>query len=113
RFQIPVPENASVGPILTLSPDGRRLAFLAGGRLWVHFLESGESRELTEAEGGPVWSTDSRFVGYASQGKLKRIEATGGSPQTVADLRGSWGAGAWNQDGVIVFGSPIGLFRVP
>jgi Tol biopolymer transport system component len=113
RFQIPVPENASVGPILTLSPDGRRLAFLAGGRLWVDFLESGESRELTEAEGGPVWSPDSRFVGYASQGKLKRIEATGGSPQTVADLRGSWGAGAWNRDGVIVFGSPIGLFRVP
>jgi protein kinase-like protein len=24
-----------------------------------------------------------------------------------------WAGGAWNQDGVIVFGSPIGLFRVP
>jgi Tol biopolymer transport system component len=111
RFQIPVP--AEVGPILSLSPDGRKLAFLAGGHLWVHFLESGESRELTEAERSPCWSPDSRFIGYVHQGKLKKIEATGGSPQTVADLPGPWGGGAWNQDGVIVFGAPGGLFRVP
>ena len=34
----------------SLSPDGRKLAFIAGGRLWVHSLESGESRDLTAAE---------------------------------------------------------------
>src|SRR6266446_6209943 len=113
RFQIPAPENATLGPYLNLSPDGRKLVFLAGGRLWVHFLESGESRQST-ADGAPFWSPDSRFIGYASQGKLKKIEATGGPPQTVADLPGArWAGGAWNQDGVIVFGSPIGLFRVP
>jgi Tol biopolymer transport system component/DNA-binding winged helix-turn-helix (wHTH) protein len=118
RFQIPAPENATLGPFLKLSPDGRKLAFETAGRaetrrLWVHFLESGESRDLTAAEGSPFWSPDSRFIGYASQGKLRKIEATGGPPQTVADLPGEWGAGAWNQDGVIVFGSPSGLFRVP
>jgi eukaryotic-like serine/threonine-protein kinase len=113
RFQIPAPENTTLGPWLSMSPDGRKLAFVAGGRLWVHFLESGESRDLTAAENLPFWSPDSRFIGYASQGKLKKIEATGGPPQTVADLHGSWGAGAWNQDNVIVFGSASGLFRVP
>jgi serine/threonine protein kinase/Tol biopolymer transport system component len=113
RFQIPAPGNTTLGPYLNLSPDGRKLAFLAGGRLWVHFLESGESRQLT-ADGLPFWSPDSRFIGYASQGKLKKIEATGGPSQTVADLPGArLAGGAWNQDGVIVFGSPIGLFRVP
>jgi eukaryotic-like serine/threonine-protein kinase len=113
RFSIPAPGNTTLGPYLKLSPDGHKLAFVAGDRLWVHFLESGESRQLT-ADGSPFWSPDSRFIGYASQGKLKKIEATGGPSQTVADLPGArWAGGAWNQDGVIVFGSPIGLFRVP
>ena len=107
RFQIPAPENTTLGPFLSLSPDGRKLAFVAGGRLWVHFLESGESRQF-EADGySPFWSPDSRFIGYASQGKLKKIEATGGPSQTVADLPGArFAGGAWNQDDVIVFGSP-------
>jgi eukaryotic-like serine/threonine-protein kinase len=114
RFQVQPEENTKLGPYLNLSPDGRKLAFLAAtGRLWVHFLESGESRQLT-ADGPPFWSPDSRFIGYASQGKLKKIEATGGPSQTVADLPvARWAGGAWNQDGVIVFGSHIGLFRVP
>ena len=82
--------------------------------MWVHFLESGESRQLAADGYSPFWSPDSRFFGYASQGKLKKIEATGGPSQTVADLPGArFAGGAWSQDGVIVFGSPIGLFRVP
>ena len=97
-----------------MSPDGRKLAFLVGGRLWVHYLESGESRDLTAADGSPSWSPDSRFIGYAFQNKVKKIEATGGPTQTVTDFSGSWGAGAWNRDDLIVFGAiPGGLFRVP
>ncbi|MCX6621930.1 MAG: hypothetical protein NTY38_12825, partial [Acidobacteria bacterium] len=114
HFQLPAPENAAA---FSISPDARKVAFFARNRLWVHFLESGESRDLTAAEGGvPFWSPDSRFLGYASQGKLKKIEATGGPPQTVTDLRSGypWGGGAWNQDDVIVFADvAAGLFRVP
>jgi serine/threonine-protein kinase len=114
RFQIQAPKNTTLGPILSLSPDGRKLAFRAEDRLWVHFLESGESRDLTTIGGVPFWSPDGRFIAYPSGGRLKRIEATGGTPQTVADLAGSWGPGAWNQDDVIVFGvQQVGLFRVP
>ena len=113
RFQIAAPENTGAP---CLSPDGRKLAFIVGHRLWVHFLESGESRELTATDGGvPFWSPDSRFIGYRSQTKLKKIEATGGPPQTVTDLRSNsqWGGGAWNQYDVIVFGDRLaGLFRV-
>jgi len=114
RFQIQAPENAALGPYLSLAPDGRKLAFLVRGRLWVHFLESGDSRDLTAADGSPFWSPDSLFIGYPSQGKLKKIAATGGTPQTVADFSDSWEAGAWSQDSVIVFGTfPHGFFRVP
>ena len=120
RFQISAPENTTLTMLISLSPDGRKLAFIANpggqdaGRLWVHFLESGESRDLTAANGSPFWSPDSRYIGYAFQNKLKKIEATGGPSQTVSDFAGSWGAGTWNRDDVIVFGdNPRGLFRVP
>ncbi|HEY9140358.1 MAG TPA: protein kinase [Bryobacteraceae bacterium] len=112
RFQIPAPENATFA-FPSLSPDGRKLAFWTGSRLWVHFLESGESRDLTAADGPSFWSPDSRFIAYASQGKLKKIEATGGPFQTVTDFSGQEAGGAWNQDGVIVFGTYPGvLFQV-
>jgi Tol biopolymer transport system component/predicted Ser/Thr protein kinase len=115
RFQIPAPENAALA--LSVSPDGRKLALLAGDRLWAHFLDAGEWRDLADAIGVvPFWSPDSRFIGYTSQGKLKKIEATGGPQQTVADLPVSLQGtltGAWNQDDVIVFANRSGLFRVP
>ena len=113
RFPIPAPENATLGSLLDVSPDGHKLAFLASGRLWVHFFESGESRNLTEARGTPFWSPDSRFIGYPFSGKLRKIEATGGVPQTVTELRGMWGGGAWSRDDLIVFSSRDALFRVP
>jgi Tol biopolymer transport system component/DNA-binding winged helix-turn-helix (wHTH) protein len=105
------------GLLPILSPDGRMAAFIMNSRLWIQLLESGESRDLTPADdASPFWSPDSRFIGYLFERKLKKIEAAGGLPQTVAELRADslFGAGAWNQDGVIVFGDRlIGLFRVP
>jgi len=114
RVQIPPPENTTVGALLSLSPDGRELAFTTGGRLWVYSLESGESRYLAAASGVPFWSPDSHFIGYPSVGKIKRVHATGGSSQTVADYRNRWGGGAWNQEDMIIFSDRFsGLFRVP
>ena len=94
---------------VTISPDGRTLAFVAnpvGGRsrLWVRPLESLATRELPGTEGaiGPLWSLDSRALGFWSDGKLRRIDISGGSPVTLcesADYRG----GAWSPDDVIVF----------
>jgi Tol biopolymer transport system component len=57
------------------------------------------------------WSPDSRYVGFVAGGKLKKVEAVGGPPQDVADAKGFTG-GTWNRDGIIVFGTPAGLFRV-
>ena len=115
HFQIAAPQNSRL--LLNLSPDGRNIAFVGEGRLWVHSLVTGESRDLAVPAGGvPFWSPDGRFIGFPSDGKLKRIEAAGGPPQTIADLTrtSAWGGGTWNQDDVIVFGKRTqGLFRVP
>ena len=93
----------------SMSPDGRRLAFVAvapDGRslLWVRRLSSLDASALpgTENAAVPFWSPDGRFIGFFAEGKLKKIEASGGPPQTVCDAPNGRG-GAWNRDGVIVF----------
>ncbi len=107
---------------LAVSPDGRRIVFAATRRaggsplLWMRSLDSLEARALlgTEHSGtaGPFWSPDSRFIGFFADGKLKKIDISGGAPQTLCDSPNSAG-GTWNRDGVIVFGSiSTGLSRV-
>ena len=95
------------GP-MTLSPDGRRMAFVANtsgvNRLWVQSLSEASAEPLAGTEGAsnPFWSPDSRFLGFFANRKLKRIEASGGPPQTLADASLGRG-GSWNRDGVILF----------
>jgi Tol biopolymer transport system component len=99
-------ENA--GPVVA-SPDGKRVAFVArrpGRRntLWVRELDAGEARELPGTEGAyrPFWSADSRQLGFFAGGRLKRIDAVGGSLLSLATAVSGRG-GSWNRDGTILF----------
>jgi eukaryotic-like serine/threonine-protein kinase len=112
RFQIAPPAKQEFSIYISLSPDGRRLAFTAtgeGGRttLWVRDLESLDSRQLTGTENAssPFWSPDGRFIAFADGLTLKKIDVSGGPPQKIADSPTSVGMGAWNTDGVIVVGT--------
>ncbi|MEP7363091.1 MAG: protein kinase, partial [Acidobacteriota bacterium] len=122
RFQIPAPENTNFNRCcFALSPDGRELAFItfAGGRpmLWLRPLDSLEAHALPGTEGAnflPFWSPDSRSIAFGAQRKLKKMDAAGGPPQTLAEIPGSITGGSWNRDGVILFSSVTGgLYRVP
>jgi Tol biopolymer transport system component len=103
-----------------LSPDGRRLAFVADhdGRpaLWVRALDEATGRALPGTEGArrPFWSPDSRSIGFFMNSDLKRIEPRGGSPQTVTYALAGMSA-AWGPDGTILFSSTAArsLRRVP
>jgi eukaryotic-like serine/threonine-protein kinase len=103
-----------------ISPDGTRLAFVAraNGRtmLYVRPVNSLTAQPLAGAEGGlfPFWSPDSRYLGFFADNKLKRIDANGGPPQTLANAAFARG-GAWGKQDVIVF-SGVGaeyLMKVP
>jgi len=91
-----------------ISPNGRRLVFVAydGGRarLWMRPLDATTAQPLAGTEGAayPFWSPDSRALGFFADGKLKRIDISGGVAQTLAGAPAGRG-GTWNSDGLIVF----------
>ena len=102
------------------SPDGRRIAFTAvtegTNHIWLYSLDAPEPVRVPGTEGArfPFWSPDSRHLGFFSDGKLKRIEASGGTPEILCDANNGFG-GTWNSAGVILFApaqQSIGLQQV-
>lgn len=70
-----------------LSPDGRRVAFAAIGKVWVMDLPSGAPRRLTRAtnivEGSPAWTPDGQSIVFATWtdgegGDIHQVSAAGG-----------------------------------
>jgi serine/threonine protein kinase len=123
RSIMSTPENAHLLSFnnMAVSPDGLRLAFVAIGAngvqsLWLRPLGALSAQPLAGTEGAisPFWSPDSRFIGFFANGKLKKIDAAGGSPQTLCPAPNGRG-GTWNRDGAIVFAPDIlsPLYRVP
>ncbi len=115
RASLDLPANTRLDPNapLALSPDGRRLAIAAFGedeklRLWVRPLDSLSAQPLAGTEGAtyPFWSPDSRFIGFFADSKLKKVEASGGSVQTICQAPAGRGAD-WNPDGTIVFAPEV------
>ena len=121
-FTVPRPTgHLTLGVASELAPDAKRLMFpgpTSDGRtvLWIRALDSLTARPLagTENEGYPAafWSPDGQSVGFFADGKLKRIDVSGGPAHALADAPDPWG-GTWSREGIIVFAPRVGpLFRV-
>src|ERR1051326_1380213 len=53
------------------SPDGKTIAFLRDGNIWLLPLEGGESRQLTSFTTGaadPLWSPNGKWIAFSSDG---------------------------------------------
>jgi eukaryotic-like serine/threonine-protein kinase len=108
---------------IAIAPSGHTVAVLgyleSAGKnaLWVYELGSQMARHLADTEGAtyPFWSPDGRYLAFFADGKLKKLEISGGPVQIICDAPSGRG-GSWNKDGVIVFTpdarSGVGLYRV-
>jgi serine/threonine protein kinase len=128
KFSVLAPENTTfpasnyaTSNTPKVSPDGRRLAFVArmDGKdgLWVRDLDSLTARLLpgtAGATGTPFWSPDNRWIAFFADLKLKKIEVSGTTPPlTLCDAINGLG-GSWSKDDVVVFAILLsGLLRVP
>src|SRR5262249_23632309 len=92
------------------SPDGRMLAMVAYSPqandyvIWTHEVGTQRTSSLEGTQGAsyPFWSPDGKSIGYFADGKLKKIEISGGQPQVLCDAPNGRG-GTWNRDGIILF----------
>jgi serine/threonine protein kinase len=120
EFGVRFPDNYFPSNGLAVSPDGRHIAVGIFGnhpQIWVHSLESSQTRPLIGAENAlsPFWSADSTRIGFGSRGKLRSIELASGASTVICDLpppAQSVSGGAWNSSDVIVFSSRSEFFRV-
>ena len=135
RYRVPIQATAAPAPInvggvaagalfglssFAVSPDGGSLAFVARANLadplslYVRPLGALTPQQLTTADEGaqPFWSPDGRSLAFVAGGRLRKIAASGGPPQDLSPV-GDFSGGAWNQEGVIIFGTSKGIFRVP
>ena len=105
----------AVGPgIMSVSPDGRQIAYVTATELWIRSLDSVTARQMPGTNGAwhPFWSPDGRWVAFAAGTTLKKIEVAGDAPRTLAETNGD--RGAWSSQGVILFGGKDGrLYQIP
>jgi serine/threonine protein kinase len=119
RSSIVLPDKTALRGV-AISPDGRNILVVArdsSGKnlLFIRATDSLSVKPLpgTENPSFPFWSPDSRYIGFFADGKLKKIDTSGGPPQTLCEAPLGRG-GTWSQEGVIIY-SPVvdgALYRV-
>ena len=107
------------GTLVSLSPDGTRLAYIANLQLHLLNLNQMESRPIPgteESPGNPVFSTDGQSLVYgAANGRiLKRVPISGGTAVTVWEGNGSpLRSMSSTGSNTIIFSQPDGLVQIP
>ncbi len=99
-------------PLLSLSPDGSRLAFVVNQRIYMRSLDSLAASELagTAEARSPFFSPDGTWLGFSTLSELKMIRLAGGEAVTIAELSGT---ASWSPDGTILVGAGFrGIVRV-
>ena len=114
QFKISLPESvvySGVDPVKTtfaISPDGGTIAFLgstpAGKQIFVRPLSGSGSRAVAGTQGAesPFWSPDGRNLAFFAEGKLKRVDLSGGPVVTICEAENG-GTGTWGRDDTILF----------
>ena len=118
-FSAPLPFSARD---LAVSPNGHTVAVVGRDSerknlLWIYEPGAPQAKAIPNTEGAnfPFWSPDGKSLGFFADGRLKRLDLSGGPVQTLCEAPTGRG-GAWNKDGVIVFTPSgqlgFGLYRI-
>lgn len=109
------------GPALALSPDGRRIAYVAeGGVLCTRMVDQTASTCWTDTRevASPFFSPDGQSIGFFATSVLQWVPVGGGTPKSISGAPDGQ-TGVWLADptgvspeGVIVYASPYGICRV-
>lgn len=97
------------GSHIALAPNGKMLAFVASdssgnNAIWIRQLNNLKAEKCPGTEGAnfPFWSPDNQFIGFFSEGKMKKVNVSGGPPLTICEVNNGWSA-SWGVKGKILF----------
>ena len=115
----PLPADVEGG--IALSPDGRRLAYVANRdgqqQAYLQELDQFEGKPFPGTEGASnlAFSPDGRWLAFAAQRKIKKVAVTGGEPIEVSDIGEGRHGLSWESNDSILFnaGQISGIWRVP
>jgi eukaryotic-like serine/threonine-protein kinase len=123
RLAVTLPEGerfSAAGPnVVALSPDGRRLVYVANQRLNLRALDELEAAPIRGTDGGPAqhgrspfFSPDGTWIGFWQAGQLRKVSVAGGAPVPLCEAQFPWGA-TWDTEDAILYGQgPQGIWRV-
>lgn len=118
-FKVDLPQeevlDIAVYTAIDISPDGTKIVFRSGNQLFLRNLNQLNVTAIpnTYQASSPFFSPDGNWIGFFSEGALKKISLNGESPIIMAEAGDNRGA-TWGANGDIVF-SPItvtGLWHV-
>ncbi|MBR9918771.1 amidohydrolase family protein [bacterium] len=109
KFEVPFDEfKARFLRWYALSPDGKKAAFQAIGRIWVMEVPNGTPKRLTKDfesfEFAPSWSPDSKFIAFSSWhdtdgGELWKAEVRNSRLTKLTKEPGEYLHPNWSEDG--------------
>jgi Tol biopolymer transport system component len=110
-----MPAPGIINESMRVSPDSQRVAYVAvtNGRrqVWVRSIGALSAQPLPGTDNAANyllgWAPDSRRLGFFADGKLKKIDISGGSAIAIANTTVSV-PGAWNSNGDILFSALVG-----
>ena len=129
QFEFPLPANHILLHVfrhgVELSPDGRRVAFIARStdpaagprKLYVRGLDEWEAVSIpgTDNAQNPFFSPDGQWLGFQQGQQIKKVALTGGGPAVVVEKLNNagqdWGPPGitWGTNGTIVFPQSLGV----
>lgn len=125
RFTVPFAAQEAItpsnSPNVTISPDGRRVAYTTwrgtspAGQIYIRAVDQQDAKPIAEALGGAAafFSPDGKWLAFfhGRTQSIRKLAVTGGAPVAVANIEGIAGA-SWGEDGNIVWGF-FDLMSVP
>ena len=87
------------------SPDGKTLAYISQGGIWLIPASGGKTQELVKEAWDPAWSPDGKELGFIGKSHISVITLETGAVRNLVDLMAhgfdaekSWDL-SWSPDG--------------
>jgi len=126
RLEIELGSDVSLPPLvaptpssIAISPDGRRIAYIAsvaGGtpKLLTRRLDESSVKVLAGTDGArnPFFSSDGQWIAFYDGARLEKISVEGGAVSHLA-MSGVFAGSSWTDDDQVLLGTNTGLARVP